>query len=74
MTKCVERKKKRFYSKGASAEEGKGQEPSVLLGCQGQRDITQDTGEAIEDESSWVGYAVERGAAIVQESHYELMQ
>jgi hypothetical protein len=46
----------------------------MLLGCQGGGDIAQDIGEAIEGKCPWVGYAVERGEAIVQESHYELIQ
>jgi hypothetical protein len=38
---------------GTSAEEGNGQEPSVLLGCEGGGNIAQDIGEAIEGKCPW---------------------
>ena len=44
--------RERGFLEGTSAEEGKGQEPSVLLGGQGGKDIAQDIGEAIEDQRS----------------------
>ena len=44
--------RERGFLEGTSAEEGKGQESSVLLGCQGGGDIVQDIGEAIERPES----------------------
>jgi len=62
------------HLKGTPGGETEGQEPALLLGRKGGGDIAQDTGRTPGDEWPGAGYAVERGAALVRENHYTLME